>query len=111
MAGSAPYEVNVEASDDETFSFAIPFENTDGTPFDFDDYVVEYVISGRGSPYLTLSQSEGITIGDSVVTFQAARGRLRPGLYEHGCRLRAIASGTETMVFTGTVTITEGAFS
>lgn len=111
MSGSAPYEVNVSGSDDETFAFSLPFENTDGTPFDFDAYVVEYVVSSDGGGrYLFLTDTSGITIGDSILTIQADRGRVRPGVYSHGCRLREIATGFEFQVFDGTVTISEGAF-
>lgn len=109
MANSAPYEVNVTASDDETFAFSIPFENADGTAFPFDDYEIEYAVTNRG-PRLLLTQTDGITIADGVVTFMAPRGRLAPGTYEHGCRMRAIASGIESQVFDGSVTITEGQF-
>lgn len=109
MANSAPYEVNVTASDDETFAFSIPFEKADGTAFDFDDWVVEYSVAGRG-PRMLLTIGDGITIGDSVVAFQASRGRLQPGIYDHGCRIKQISSGFEIQVFDGTVTITEGAF-
>lgn len=107
---TAPYEVNVTGSDDETYTFSIPFENADGAAFPFDDYEIEYVVSSDGRPDLRLTQGDGITIDAPEVTFKAARGRLCKGEYKHGCRLRHLATGDEFQVFDGNVTISEGNF-
>jgi hypothetical protein len=109
MANTAAYELNVTGTDDETFAFAVSFELADGTAFPFDDYAIEYALSGE-SGRLTLTQGDGITVRDSVVTFTAARGALRPGLYGHGCRVRHLTLEHEVQVFDGTVTIGEGFF-
>jgi hypothetical protein len=109
MANTAPYEVNVTGTDDETFVFAIPFENADGTEFPFDEYEIEYSLSHRGSRRLLLTQGSGITIDNGVVAFSAARPMQR-GQYEHGCRLRRIANDQLIQVFDGAVTIGEGNF-
>lgn len=110
MANSAPYEVNVSGSDDETFMFSIPFETEDGSAFPFTDYAIDYAVSSRHGRDLVLTEGSGITIAAPVVTFRAERGRLRRGVYEHGCRLRNLVTGDEFQVFDGTVTISEGNF-
>lgn len=110
MANTAPYEVNVSGSDDETFEFTLPFEQTDGTPFPFEDYAIEYVVAGRGSGGLSLTEGAGILIDAPFVSFRAEMGRLRPGTYAHGCRIKSLVSGDYRQVFDGTVTITEGNF-
>lgn len=109
LANSAPYEVLITGTDDETFLFAIPFENADGTAFPFGDYEIEYALSGSGQS-VRLSQGSGITVSAPNVTFRSSGGFMSPGVYTHGCRVKHIASGDYTQVFDGTVTITEGNF-
>ena len=109
MANTAPYEVNVTGTDDETFMFVIPFENSDGTAFPFADYEIEYSLKERGGARLLLTQGNGISIDNGSVVFSAARPMGR-GTYEHGCRVRRIASGQLVQVFDGAVTIGEGNF-
>lgn len=110
MANSAPYEVNVTGTDDETYAFSVPFENADGSAFPFSDFAIEYSVAQCGSPVLSLTQGNGITVVGSSVTFKAARGSLKVGEYQHGCRIRHKTTGDETQVFDGSVTITEGNF-
>lgn len=110
MANSAPYEVNVTGTDDEAFVFTIPFENSDGTAFPFAEYEIEYSVKKGGSPRLLLTQGDGITIADSVVTFDGGNSPLSVGEYAHGCRIRNIESGKFFQVFDGSVTISEGNF-
>lgn len=110
MANSAPYEVNVTGTDDETFAFSIPWESADGTPFPFDDYEIEYAVGTRWHTHLRLSSASGITVVGSEATFKAPRGSLCKGEYEHGCRIRHRATGDEFQVFDGIVTIREGNF-
>jgi hypothetical protein len=109
MANTAPYEVNVTGTDDETFVIAIPFENADGTVFPFDQYEIEYSLTRGGSRRLFLTQSNGITIDDGTVLFSAGEP-IHRGQYEHGCRIRRITTGQLTQIFDGTVTIGEGNF-
>lgn len=110
MSNSAPYEVNVTGTDDETFAFSIPFENSDGTAFPFADYEIEYSVRKGGSVRLHLTQGAGIDIQPPAVTFKAARGSLKEGEYSHGCRIRHVSTGEEFQVFDGSVTISEGNF-
>lgn len=110
MSGTAPYEVNITGSDDETFQFAIPFETDDGAAFPFSIYAIEYSVMQGGSSVLTLKQGDGITINAPDVVFRAARGRLRKGEYRHGCRIRSLVNGDEFQVFDGSVVIGGGGF-
>lgn len=110
MANTAPYEVNVSGTDDETFVFAVPFENADGSPFPFDDYEIEYAVSSGWRTHLRLTQGDGITVISPNVTFKARRGSLCKGEYKHGCRIRHLSTGDEFQVFDGSVTIGEGNF-
>lgn len=106
MAGQAPYEVTVSGTDDETFVFSIPFENQDGTSFPFSDYQIEYAVEGC----FTLTQGNGISITDGIVTFSRVNPGFRRGTYQHGCRIRQISSGVMIQVFDGSVIISEGNF-
>lgn len=106
MANVAPYEVTVTGTDDETFAFVIPFANEDGTAFPFATYAIEYAVAG----YMSLAEGAGITVTAPNVTFKAAAGTLKPGIYSHGCRLRHLTTGEYIQVFDGTVTIAEGNF-
>lgn len=108
---NAPYEVNVSGTDDETFLFAIPFENEDGTAFPFDSYAIEYVVAKSGHRLLHLTQENGISIDGEDVVFRADRGSLRKGEYQHGCRIKHLITGDEFQVFDGAVVIGEGHFS
>jgi hypothetical protein len=108
--GNAPYEVAVSGTDDETFTFSLPFENEDGSAFPFSDYTIEYAVSCDGRPSFTLTQSTGITVQSGVVTFASAPRTLRPGRYTHACRIKSVANGTYTQVFDGPVSIDEGGF-
>jgi hypothetical protein len=110
MANTAPYEVNVNGTDDETFVFTVPFENADGTPFPFSGYEIEYSVKKGGSTRLLLAQGAGVTIANGVVTFDGGNSPLHKGEYEHGCRIRDIASGKYFQVFDGRVEIGEGNF-
>lgn len=111
MANSAPYEVNVTGTDDETFAFSIPFENADGSDFPFDQYTIEYVVSEDGRPVLTLTEGNGITLTPPHVTFKKpGSGSLDKGDYEHGCRVRHLSTGDTFQLFDGSVTIREGNF-
>jgi hypothetical protein len=107
---NAPYEVNVTGTDDETFVWALPFENDDGTAFPFADYEIEYVLTRNNQRVLLLTQSAGITIDDPEVTFRGPSGPLAKGTYEHGCRVRHLATGDIFQVFDGTVRVDEGHF-
>jgi hypothetical protein len=109
IMANAPYEVNVSGTDDETFHFAIPFENADGSAFPFDQYEIEYALSHFGERRLFLSQAAGVTIDNRTVVFSAGTP-LQQGNYEHGCRIRRITTGQLIQVFDGTVTIGEGNF-
>lgn len=108
---NAPYEVNVSGTDDETFLFAIPFEQEDGTAFPFESYSIEYVVTKGGGQRLFLTLGNGITVNAPDVVFRAARGSLRNGEYQHGCRIKHLTTGDEFQVFDGTVSIGEGNFS
>ncbi|MBF9234682.1 hypothetical protein [Microvirga alba] len=110
MSGTAPYEVHVTGTDDETFLFSIPFESADGTAFPFGGYAIEYVVAKHGHNILRLSQGSGLTVSPPNVVFKAARGSLHVGEYDHGCRLRSLETGDEFQVFDGSVTIGEGNF-
>lgn len=107
---AAPFEVNVSGTDDETFTFSIPIENDDGSPFPFADYAHEYAVSRDGRRVLFMSEGDGVTIAAPLITFRAPTGRLAAGRYEHGYRLRSLATGDEIQIFDGTVTLTEGSF-
>jgi hypothetical protein len=111
MANTAPYTVDVTGTDDETFVFVIPFENTDGTAFPFAEYTIEYAVTQCGCAKLELSEGDGILIVAPYVRFKAAMGSLTPGEYQHGCRMTEIATGDVYQIFDGTVTIGEGHFS
>jgi hypothetical protein len=106
MSNTAPYTIDIAGSDDETFSFTIPFEMADGTAFPFSDYAIEYSIPGK----LSLTEGNGITVTPPDVEFKAARGTLCQATYTHGCRVRYLATGEEFQVFDGTVTIGDGGF-
>jgi len=110
MANVSPYEVNATFSDDEAFAFCVSFEMADGTPFPFDDYDIEYSVRQGGGTRLSLTQSDGITVTAPAVSFDGGNSPLRKGSYDHGCRLRHIATGRYLQLFTGTVTIGEGDF-
>jgi hypothetical protein len=109
MANTSPYEVNVTGTDDETFMFVIPFENSDGSAFPFGQYEIEYSLTHCGSQRLFLTQADGISIDNGSVIFSSGE-TIRKGTYEHGCRVRRIVSGQLIQVFDGTVTIGEGNF-
>ena len=107
MSGTAPYEVTVTGTDDETFLFAVPFEMQDGSAFPWVDYDVEYSIPG----HMLLTKENGVSIvGDEVVFRDPSNRRLRPKTYEHGCRVRHLTTGDEFQVFDGTVVIGQGNF-
>lgn len=109
MSGTAPYEVNLGGSDDEVFAFPLSWVMADGTAFPFADYEIEYSLKKGGCSYLRLTQADGITVVGSVISFDAGRCLPRGG-YEHGCRLKHIATGKYVQVFTGSVRIGEGEF-
>lgn len=106
---NAPYEVNVSGTDDETFMFVLPFENSDGSAFPFDQYEIEYSLIQSGCQRLLLTQAAGITIDSGSVIFSAG-SPIQQGAYQHGCRIRRITTGQLIQVFDGTVTIGEGNF-
>lgn len=110
---AAAYQVNVSATDDETFEFTCEWKMENGDPFPWDDYEIFYSLGGR-SPHLVLNASNGGVFKDPTndsVTFRAPAGqRLRPGSYEHGCRVTHIATMKTVQIFDGSVSITEGNF-
>lgn len=111
MSGTAPYEVTITGSDDETFAFTIPWEKTDGTSFPFDSYKIEYSLTRGGSQVLYLTEGAGISVNDPEVTFRKIDGgSLQCGEYEHGCRIRDLMTGNTIQVFDGPVIIGEGNF-
>lgn len=106
MAFSAPVQVDLSFTDDETVAFTFSLERDDGTAFPFAAYEVEYAIDGH-----LLTSGNGLTIAAPNIGVKIARGELSCGAHRHGCRVREIATGDETQVFDGTLTITEGAFA
>ena len=109
---AAPYGLTVNCSDDETLVFTVVFEMTDGDDFPFGDYEIEYLVKDEaGGERLNLSDTTtGVTVDAPYVTFMSDAGSLEVGRYTHGCRLRAIADDTLTMVFDGQVLVSEGTF-
>ena len=107
MAGNAPYEVNVEGTDDESFQFMLSLGTTDGTVFPLADYTVEYVVNGQ---LLTVGNGISIDYVLGAVTISRPRGFLAASDedYSHAMRVRHIASSVEQMVFSGVVRIAEG---
>lgn len=110
---TAPVEVDLSGTDDETFSFNLDFVNSDDTAFPFNLYAIEYRLTRKDcrSTVLTLTQGAGITVSAPTVSFRKPDGSgLDRGEYEHGCRVKLLSTGDYTQVFDGSVTITEGHF-
>ena len=112
MSGTAPYEVTVQKSDDETFAFTLSLGMADGTAFPFDEYEHEYSLTRDGCSVLSLTEGNGITVEAPSIAFQNPEGdgTLCRGSYQHGYRIRHLTSGTTFQVFTGPVKIGEGNF-
>lgn len=124
MAG-APFSVNASFSDDETIQLSFLLQDADGDPLDASDMSFEYAVNPQGGPVedsslygpssaaLTVTQvGGGITFdapsGQMIITVDV--GRLSPGVYSHGCRIKSISGGKYTQLFDGVLTITEGEF-
>lgn len=110
MANSVPMEVPIIGTDDETFAFTLEFSMTDGSSFPFSEYQIEYSLMRDGCQILSLAQGNGITVQAPMVTFRKGDGPLSKGEYQHGCRLRHIATGDLFQAFDGPVSISEGYF-
>ena len=112
MSGTAPYEVTVQKSDDETFAFMLSLGMADGTDFPFDEYEHEYSLTRDGCSVLALTVGNGITIDAPSIAFENTQGNgtLRRGSYQHGYRIRHLATGTSFQIFVGPVKIGEGNF-
>jgi hypothetical protein len=112
MAGAA-YQVNVSATDDETFEFTCEWTLADGSDFPWADYAYAYELKRDRRLVLSLTGGDGllITAENNKITVQPPMTtRLCPGVYRHGCRITHIENGKTIQVFDGTVTITEGNF-
>lgn len=110
---SAPYDCEIQMTDDETLLFNVSIKDASGNPPVWADYTYEYVINGCGT-VLSLTESDGIvvdainnllTIGPTDRTY-----RLGVGTYRHGLRGTDINTETTTQYFDGTVTVSEGNF-
>lgn len=111
------YEVAIEATDDETFSFTLPIQQSDGTAFPWSSYSFEYAVTTEcGAQVFTLAPVLTPGVGIYVdttsgsVTFKNVQGCLGVGSYRHGCRIRHVTTGDTIQIFTGPVTITDGGF-
>lgn len=126
MAG-APYSVNASFSDDETVQLSFLLTNSDGGVLDTSDMQFEYAVNPQGGPIedydsslygtssagiLVTQAGGGITVNALVgqVLITVEMGRLSPGVYSHGCRIKQVASGKYTQLFDGVLTIAEGEF-
>jgi hypothetical protein len=112
MAGAA-YQVNVSATDDETFAFTCEWTLADGSDFPWADYTYAYELKRNRRPILALAGGDGLAVdpGENTITFQPPEAmRLCAGRYQHGCRITHTATGKTIQVFDGSVTITEGNF-
>ncbi|AOO81667.1 hypothetical protein [Bosea vaviloviae] len=112
MAGAA-YQVNVSATDDETFAFTCEWTLADGSDFPWADYAYAYELKRERRPVLSLTSSDGLAVdaSENTITFQPPEAmRLCAGRYRHGCRITHTATGKTIQVFDGFVTITEGNF-
>jgi hypothetical protein len=112
---SAPYELNLQLTDDETFLLNLELEDAAGDPPTWDSFTFEYAISGKGFSLL-LTEGNGISI-DTVSTPNALvitppnpDYRLPVGSFKHGLRVKENATGRVTQYLDGNVTVTEGNF-
>lgn len=109
---AAAYQVNVSATDDETFEFSLEWKLEDGTSFPWADYTYAYDFRGNGSSRLALTGDDGIAIDteNDLITFSPADEAYRTcrGQYQHGCRVTHIETGKTIQIFDGSVTVTEG---
>lgn len=112
MAGAA-YQVNVSATDDETFEFTCEWKLADGSDFPWADYSYAYELKRDCRAILSLTGGAGLAVdpGENTITVQPPDTmRLCAGQYRHGCRIIHTATGKTIQVFDGSVTITEGNF-
>lgn len=114
MANTAPYEITVELSDDETFAWAVGWDYFTDDPFPFDQYAIEYAVrDSDGSPIFTLTQDNGgvtVDAANRVVMFANETYVPCKGRASHGCRVRNLSSGRKAQIFDGSIIVSEGNF-
>lgn len=108
---AAPYEYSFSRSDSERFKFSFVILAVDSTAFNYAAYRIEYrLLDEGGGTVLDLSTATtGVTVDAPTVTVDAGEA-IDAGDYMHFCRVIEIATGAETSLFAGAVTIGVGGF-
>jgi hypothetical protein len=112
---AAPYQTDIDCTDDETFEWSVPLVKADDgtTTIDFTLYDLEYGIELDGAKVFTSTTADdSIAVDGTRVTFSVPDGILTKGRrYTHGGRIHHIATGKRTQVFTGAITVRDGGFA
>lgn len=97
--------------DDEIAEVSATLSLTDGQPFPFDNYTIEFVAECRGSPARTATDADdAVTIDADAGTVLWRIGQLPAAVYRIGCRLREPISGDTATAFVAYLPILEGPF-
>lgn len=116
---SAPFEVMLQASPMETFSWQLNITNPDDTAFSFAGYTLDYYLRRAEDiylfdynqpiwPFIHSTIGNGLSLSAPTITFGLPPGTtLFPGDYYHMFTLTNIATGVVSEVFDGRVIITE----